>query len=216
MFPLRDINPSRIFPWVVVGLILINTVVFIFETTLYEPRMFFREFGFVPGMADTHYWSYMTALFIHGDVGHLISNMWFLWLFGDNVEDQMGHGRFLVFFLLCGVLASGIHFLTEPNSMIPVVGASGAIAGVMGAYLRLFKKARILTYMPPLFLFRIPAWIYLALWLAFQIVSGLNTLSISGNEVAVWAHVGGFLSGIIFYRIFIREDEDNFVEKRYE
>jgi membrane associated rhomboid family serine protease len=208
MFPLRDINPSRRFPVVVIGLIIVNVVVFFLEMNgAGSADSLFYQYGFIPAESSRHYWTYVTALFIHGGGGHLFSNMWFLWLFGDNVEDQMGHGRFLLFYLLSGVLAAGAHLLSDPASTIPVVGASGAIAGVMGAYLMLFKRARILTYIPPFFFFRIPAWIYLFLWLAVQITSGLSLWNEPSGEIAVWAHVGGFLAGIVFYRIFLEKDD---------
>jgi membrane associated rhomboid family serine protease len=220
MFPLRDINPSRIFPFTVIGLILVNVAVFCFELTLNSATgdVFFHDYGFIPRLANSHYWTYFTSIFLHADLFHLLSNLWFLWIFGDNVEARMGHTRFLVFYMICGILASEVQLLSNPGSMIPTIGASGAIAGVMGAYLLLFKHARILSYLPPFFLFRVPAWIYLVLWLGGQMTSGVALWNEPSGEIAVWAHIGGFIAGMITYRLFTENDplDGDFVEKRFD
>jgi membrane associated rhomboid family serine protease len=146
-------------------------------------------------------------MFLHGGWLHLISNMWALAIFGDNVEDRLGHLRYLVFYVLCGLAAGVVHFATNPFSRVPTIGASGAIAGVMGAYLVLFPRARVTTVVPllcfPLF-FELPALIYLGLWFVLQFASGFSELgaSRSTSGIAWWAHVGGFLAGIALLRVF--------------
>ena len=208
MFPLRDNIPHKNFPIVVLGIIIINILVFLFELSLTEKEIeiLFNTYGFVPAMAFRHIWAVITSVFLHGSGAHLLGNLWFLWLFGDNVEDKMGPRRFLLFYLLCGVLAALAHFLSEPSSMMPVVGASGAIAGVMGAYLLMFKRAKILTFIPPFFFFPLPAWFYLIIWLTAQITSGAMVgYGTADLGVAFWAHVGGFIAGMLLYRRFIGE-----------
>jgi len=136
----------------------------------------------------------------------LIGNMWIMWLFGDNVEDKMGRSGFLAFYLTCGLLASIAHFAFNISSNIPMVGASGAVAGVMGAYFLMFRKAKVLTYIPPIFLFNFPAWIYLGFWALTQLYGGATGLLTVGNEqqIAFWAHIGGFLAGMILFKLYLR------------
>jgi membrane associated rhomboid family serine protease len=141
-------------------------------------------------------------MFMHGGWMHLIWNMWFLWIFGDNVEDRLGHWRFLVFYLLCGVLAALAHLILHPTAKIPLVGASGAISGVLGAYLVSFPTAMIYTLVF-IFFMEIPAFLFLVLWFAFQFLSGASELSgAEGAGVAYWAHIGGFVAGIFLVRVF--------------
>ena len=136
-----------------------------------------------------------------------IRDRWILWLFGDNVEDHMGAGRYLVFYLVCGVLAGMLHFVFNLSSPIPVVGASGAVAGVMGAYFLMFRHARILTYVPPFFLFTLPAWVYLGFWAVSQLWSGATELAFNSyGQIAFWAHVGGFAAGMILHSFFVKKD----------
>jgi membrane associated rhomboid family serine protease len=185
-----------------------------------------REVGFsvplAPGMAcviDDHAINYATpllSLFLHGSWGHVLSNALFLWVFGNNVEDAMGRGRFLVFYLVCGLVASAVHVVLDPSSPVPTVGASGAISGTLGAYLLMYPRAPVRMFIPPLFLLRFPAWVVLCWWFALQFLSGLPQLvdpspEISGG-VAVWAHVGGFLCGLALGRVF--EDPILVAERR--
>jgi membrane associated rhomboid family serine protease len=176
LFPLRDINPSESFPKVTLILILVNLGVFILEI-MAGPELLNQLvyiFGLVPAYINDpasliSYYPFLTSTFLHGGWMHLIGNMWILWLFGDNIEDHMGSGRFLLFYLICGLLAGMTHYYINPHSTIPVVGASGAVAGVMGAYFWMFRHARILTFVPPFFLFTLPAWIYLGFWALSQL-----------------------------------------------
>ncbi len=223
MFPIRDTIPSRNPPVAVWLLILVNSVVFLFELAMPESalRQFFHLFGIVParyahpdwalwaGFPADDYWPFLTSMFLHGGFMHIIGNMWTLWIFGDNVEDRMGPARFLVFYLLCGLAAGLVHWLTNPDSTIPTVGASGAIAGVMGAYFFLFPYSRVVVLVPVFFFpffFELPAVTYLGFWALSQVFSG--TLSLAGpasvGGVAWWAHVGGFMAGILLHFFFVK------------
>lgn len=148
----------------------------------------------------------LTSMFLHGGWGHLLSNSLFLWVFGNNVEDSMGRGRFLVFYLVCGLAAAAAHLVVEGGSPVPTVGASGAISGVLGGYLLLYPRVRVRTYFPPIFLFRVPAWFVLIFWFAGQVVAGLPQLSPMRPDasagVAVWAHIGGFVAGVLLVKLF--------------
>ena len=148
----------------------------------------------------------LTSMFLHGGWGHLLGNALYLWVFGNNIEDSMGRARFLAFYLLCGLAAAATHVLLEQSSPVPTVGASGAISGVLGGYLLLYPKVRVRTYFPPVFLFRVPAWLILILWFAQQVLTGLPQLSQMRPDasagVAVWAHVGGFVAGVLLVRLF--------------
>jgi membrane associated rhomboid family serine protease len=151
-----------------------------------------------------------TSMFLHGSWGHLLGNALFLWVFGDNVEDVMGHARFLAFYLVCGLAAALAHVMIQPASPIPTVGASGAISGVMGGYLLLYPRARVRMYFPPIFVFHFPAWLVLLWWFALQLLAGLPQLSMlhadPAGGVAVWAHVGGFVAGLFLVRAFVHPD----------
>lgn len=226
MFPVRDTIPSRTVPVVTWLIIIVNILVFIFELTLSGTQLnnFFMLFGFVPARysgspwAAIHglpygHWPILTSVFMHGGWLHLILNMWMLWIFGDNVEDGMGHFKFLIFYILCGVLAGLIHFATNPNSLAPTVGASGAIAGVMGAYILLFPYAKIVTMVPfffyPVFL-EIPAVFFLGLWFFSQVLSGFASIGNSSQVggIAWWAHIGGFIAGGVLRFVFIRSHKN--------
>jgi len=223
MFPVRDTIPGRNPPVAVWLLILANSVVFLFELAMpeYALRQFFHLFGIVParyahpdwalwvGFPVDDYWPFLTSMFLHGGFMHIIGNMWTLWIFGDNVEDRMGPVRFLAFYVLCGLAAGMVHWLTNPDSTIPTVGASGAIAGVMGAYFLLFPYSRVVVLVPVLFFpffFELPAVTYLGFWALSQVFSG--TLSLAGpanvGGVAWWAHVGGFMAGILLHFFFVK------------
>lgn len=159
-----------------------------------------------PGRQVSHV---LTHMFLHGSWMHLLGNMWFLWLFGNNVEDSMGHLRFLAFYLMCGLTAAAAQILTNPSSPIPMVGASGAISGVMGAYLVLYPRVRVYTLVPLGFFITsmaLPAWVMLGYWFLIQFVSGLVDVGGEGGGVAFWAHVGGFVAGLVLVKLFARSD----------
>jgi membrane associated rhomboid family serine protease len=159
-----------------------------------------------PGRQVSHLF---TSMFLHGGWMHLIGNMWFLWLFGNNVEDSMGRPRFLLFYLLCGLAAAFMQVMTNPASRIPMVGASGAISGVMGAYLVLFPRVRVFAVIPIFFFMHfiaLPAWTMLIYWLFIQFVGGLAAFGGEEGGVAFWAHVGGFVAGVVLVKLFTRSD----------
>jgi membrane associated rhomboid family serine protease len=159
-----------------------------------------------PGRQVSHLLSHM---FLHGSWLHLLGNMWFLWLFGNNIEDSMGRLRFIVFYLLCGLAAAAGQIVTSPSSPVPMVGASGAISGVMGAYLVLYPNVRVYTLVPLGFFITsmaLPAWVMLGYWFVIQFLSGLTTIGGEMGGVAVWAHVGGFVAGIVLVKLFARSD----------
>jgi membrane associated rhomboid family serine protease len=213
MIPLRDVIPSRTRPIATTAIILVNAFVFLYEASLPEPalRLLLSQYGLVP--AHLALPTFVTSMFLHGGWLHVIGNMWSLWIFGDNVEDRMGHGRFIVFYLLCGLLAAMGQVMVDPSSRIPTVGASGAIAGVMGAYLVLYPHSRILTLVP-LFVFleviEIPAVYFLGFWFVIQFFSGVGSLARSSGApvggVAFWAHVAGFVAGVIGVFLFRRRE----------
>ncbi len=202
MIPLRDVIRSRTTPFVTVMIIVANAVAFFFELSL-PPAIrqgFLRTWGIVP--ASFAWSTLLTSMFLHGGWLHVVGNMWYLWIFGDNVEDRLGHGRYLVFYLLCGAAAGLAQTLVDPDSAIPTIGASGAIAGVMGAYFVLYPRSRILTLVP-LFIFieiiEIPAIFLLGFWFLMQLFAGAGSIArTTGSQggVAFWAHVAGFLVGV--------------------
>jgi membrane associated rhomboid family serine protease len=211
MIPLRDTIPSSRFPVVTVGIICANALVFIAEINL-GPRaleQLFYTWGIVP-LRFTHprlhanYFTLLSSMFIHGGWMHVIGNMWSLWIFGDNVEDRMGRGGFLLFYLLSGLAAGAIHIVTNPTSTAPTVGASGAIAGVMGAYLLLFPHSTVVTLVPIFFFLQVvelPAVLFLGFWFITQLFSGTLSLAVAGPQaggVAWWAHIGGFVVGFLW------------------
>ncbi|HET9832557.1 MAG TPA: rhomboid family intramembrane serine protease [Vicinamibacterales bacterium] len=201
MIPLRDVIPSRTFPFVTITIIVLNALAFLFELSL-DPRAL-REFLYVYGVvpADFHVPTLITSMFLHGGWSHILGNMWYLWIFGDNVEDQCGHGRFVVFYLLCGIAAALGQVVINPTSMLPTIGASGAIAGVMGAYFVLYPQSRVLTLIP-IFWFEVievPAIFLLGFWFLMQLVNAgaiAVTANTTGGGVAFAAHVAGFLVGL--------------------
>jgi membrane associated rhomboid family serine protease len=207
MIPLKDTIPSRTFPAVNIALVIINCLVFLYELAL-GPGLspFIERYGIIParffnaGMISDMIAPLFSFMFLHGGWLHVISNMLYLWIFGDNVEDRMGHFRYLVFYLMCGVASGLVQLFVSPASRIPIVGASGAIAGVMGAYLLLYPFGRVVTLVF-FFIFidviQIPAFFFLVFWFVLQFFSG--TFATPGQEggVAWWAHVGGFLCGLL-------------------
>src|SRR5436309_5682268 len=200
MIPLRDTIPSRRTPVVNLAIIAANVLVFFYELSLGRRfDSFLYTYGLVP--RDFALTSLVTSTFLHGGWLHLLGNMLYLYIFGDNVEDRLGHVRYLVFYLLCGMAAGAAQAWTSPHSGLPMVGASGAIAGVSGAYFLFFPTSRVVTLVP-IFLFvqiiEIPAVFFLFMWFVWQVVSGVATLgAASRGGVAVWAHVGGFVAGMI-------------------
>ncbi|MDD3581538.1 MAG: rhomboid family intramembrane serine protease [Desulfobacca sp.] len=219
MIPLHDNIPSQRTPYVNYIIIAINCLIFLLEiATGPHLRDLINILGFIPAkflalwrdsprdLLSIHL-PLFTTMFLHGGWLHLIANMWTLYIFGDNVEDTLGHGRYLLFYLACGLAGSFLYLLTAPYSQIPVIGASGAIAGVMGAYFFLFPRSRVLTLIPFLFIYivEIPAFIFLGFWFVLQFFSG--TLSIlspgAGGGVAWWAHIGGFLCGVFLLYLFL-------------
>ncbi len=212
MIPLYDTLHSRRFPIVNWLIIALNVLIFIYEFRLSPPSLdaLTRTWGLVPvhllAHLETVWITIFSAMFLHGGWFHILSNMWVLFIFGDNVEDRMGSGRYLVFYLLCGVAAAVFESFVQANSNVPMIGASGAIAGVLGAYMILYPSARIASLVPILFIFtiiEIPAAIFLLFWFVSQLFSGWLTLQgASGSGVAWWAHVGGFVFGILSVGIF--------------
>lgn len=203
MFPIRDHNPSGRTPFVTLALIAVNVVVFLaYFTTQGEWQLarFFMTWGLVPARlsAGEGAETLVTHMFLHGGWMHILGNMLFLWIFGDNLEEEMGHAGFLAFYLASGFAAAGLQYLADPASPVPMVGASGAIAGVMGGYLLLFPKARVDVLVIFIVFFRVfalRAWIVLGFWFALQVFSGLSTPT-EGGGVAYWAHAGGFIAGL--------------------
>ncbi len=226
MFPLRDENPTELVPYVTVFVIVVNVVVWLYlQGAGFDPLRLQQSvcaFGLIPAEITGRAaaggsglgggagalacrpggltWSAaVTSMFLHGSWLHLLGNMWFLWLFGNNIEDSMGHVRFVVFYLLAGLVAAGAQVLANPASSVPTIGASGAISGVMGAYLMLYPKVRIQTLFIFVFIVRVlsvPAWFILLEWFALQLLEGSAAPQMGGG-VAYWAHVGGFVSGLL-------------------
>ncbi len=219
MLPLKDTIRSRSFPAVNWLVIIANVLVFVvFELSLPPQRLerFFLTYGLVPAQLLAGQLQAVgdlfSSMFLHGGWFHLISNMWALYIFGDNVEDRMGSGRYLVFYLICGVAAGVTQAFVSAGSGVPLVGASGAIAGVLAAYLLLYPNARVITLVPIFFLFQfieIPAVIYLAFWAISQLFSGVLSLggSTATGGVAYWAHIGGFVAGLVLVRLFARRPQ---------
>jgi membrane associated rhomboid family serine protease len=204
MIPLRDVIPSRTFPFFTIAFIVINSVAFLFEQSLPGPVLerFIHVYGVVPARVDVL--SVFTSMFLHAGWGHFLGNMLFLWIFGDNVEDRLGHMRYVAFYLLCGVAAVAAHVYMNPGSTIPTIGASGAIAGVMGGYFVLYPNSRVLALVPLFIVFEIievPAIVFLGLWFLMQFFYGVGSMAVrEGAEaggVAFWAHIAGFVAGAV-------------------
>lgn len=220
MIPIRDDNPTETFPWVTISLITANVLVFLYQLSLgsnsFLQQQFVLRFAMVPYQI-THnpsgspgsYFTILTAMFLHGGFLHIAFNMLYLWIFGNNVEDVLGHIRFLIFYLLCGLGGAAGHILSSPFSKIPSLGASGAIAGVLGAYLFLFPRARVLTLIPIVFfieIVRIPAFIIIGFWFILQLLNGIlsvtSKVALDVGGVAWFAHIGGFLTGFLLVLVF--------------
>lgn len=219
MIPIRDNIRSRSIP--ITGYILIIATAFVFFKELMLDNRGLDQvvttFGLIPAvfltglernLADvTVYLPLLTNLFLHGGWLHIIGNLWYLKIFGDNVEDRLGHGNFLVFYLLCGVIANLVQVMIDPTSNVPTIGASGAISGVLGAYFISFPFAKVSTLVPIFFfitVIEIPAMLFLGLWFLLQLQSGTAALYMAGTNVAWWAHIGGFAAGIVPIKLFPR------------
>ncbi len=218
MLPLKDDQPRYSQPYITGFLIVINLLIYLFESTL-SPRslnLFIRHYGVVPSHLEAFLQGspryplpvvilpFFTSMFLHGSWMHVIGNMWFLYIFGDNVEDYLGHFKYLVFYILTGLIAMVTQVIINVNSTLPTVGASGAIAGVLGAYFVIYPRARVLTWFF-IFVLWVPAWIILGYWFALQFLSGTaSVLAMQGDMggVAFWAHVGGFVSGALLVKVF--------------
>ena len=233
MFPIKDTIPSKRFPVVNFTIIGLNILVFFFEVSLNEDELnnLIIGLGVVPvrytELLITSQWDIgalwlliplLSNMFLHGGLAHIIGNMWSLWIFGDNVEDRMGRWNYLCFYLLCGLLASITHILSDPTSTVPAIGASGAISGVMGSYMFLYPHSQIIFFVPILFIWfiQLPAFIYLGFWFFTQFMSGTSSLgsSMSGG-IAFWAHIGGFVAGAILFRFFLWEKKRKMYADEY-
>jgi membrane associated rhomboid family serine protease len=222
MFPLRDENPTELTPFITFALIAANVAVWLLvQGAGMDGRTLQASvcaYGTIPGEVTAspiardglcapgglRWATLLTSMFLHGSWMHLIGNMWFLWIFGNNIEDSMGHFRFLAFYLLCGLAASGAHILSAPGSWVPTVGASGAISAVMGAYLLLYPRVRVQTLFILIVVVRViplPAWVILGQWIAIQVLYGASVTAGEGG-VAFWAHVGGFVAGLLLVKPF--------------
>jgi membrane associated rhomboid family serine protease len=230
VFPLRDENPTELTPYITVLIIALNVVAWIYiEGAGFTDSVLFGsicDYGLIPAEITGHTGGYRgieiapgvpcnfsrnswftihTSMFLHGGWLHLIGNMWFLWVFGNNIEDSMGHLRFLVFYLLTGVIAALVHIYSSMGSMVPTVGASGAISGVMGAYLVLYPRVRVQTLFWIIIFIKIiavPAWVVLIQWFVLQFLYWLTTRGGAEGGIAVWAHIGGFVAGLLLIKLF--------------
>jgi len=203
MFPISDVIPSRTIPFVTVSLIVINSIVFVYEWMLPQQALqaFTAHYALIPAFFSVA--SVLTSMFLHAGWMHVIGNMLYLWIFGDNIEDQLGHVGFLIFYLAAGAVAAVTQVFINPNTLVPMVGASGAIAGVMGAYFVLYPESRILTAIFFVIFFdlvEIPAIFFLGIWFLMQLLSGVGSLGVhnaSAGGTAFFAHIGGFAIGLL-------------------
>ena len=218
MIPLKDDNPTKTFPIITILIITINIFVYFYMLTLDDdsarnlvnlygatPYELMHGFGFNKGVSLSIIFTVITSMFLHGGIFHLLSNMLYLWVFGNNIEDSMGHFRFIVFYAICGSVAVFAHALINQGSTLPMIGASGAISGLLGGYLILFPRARILTLLPLGFFIqvvKIPALFFLGFWIAFQIINSTLSIGKGGDGIAWFAHVGGFLAGLVLIVFF--------------
>ena len=219
MIPLKDDNPTRTFPFVTISLIAVNVVIFVVELLQGENLVLFvNSFGAIPCEVTTGIdtepliffpvrLTVFSSMFLHGGWSHLVGNMLYLWIFGNNIEDRMGHHRFILFYVLVGIAASIAQIAASPFSTIPLIGASGAISGVLGAYLLLYPKAKVLTLVPLVVFLRVvslPAYVVLGFWIVLQIINGFVSLSyIAQGGVAFFAHIGGFIAGLALIKLFL-------------
>ena len=233
MFPYRDENETQRTPFVTFIIIAVNVLAWVFVEGAGSPLRVAEavcNLGFIPGELTLSVppgtgmemgrglvcvtdpgrqaFNLLTSMFLHGSWMHLLGNMWFFWLFGNNIEDSMGRGRFVVFYLLCGLFAAFAQVIPNPTSIVPMVGASGAISGIMGAYLVLYPRVRVFTLVPLGFFLTtiaLPAWLMLVYWMVLQFFGGLQSIGAAGG-VAFWAHIGGFVAGMALIKLFSRRD----------
>ncbi len=240
MFPYKDENPTELTPIATIGIIVVNAVAWLVVQGMGASEPLARsvcQLGLIPGellrsappgttvplgpglqcvlTAEPHWWTVLTSMFMHGGWLHVLGNMWFLWVFGNNIEDSMGHARFVAFYLLSGVAAAAAQVLVSPSSVVPMVGASGAISGVMGAYILLYPRVRVHTLVTLGFFVTtvaLPAYVMLGYWFVLQLLLGtVGALSRMEGGVAFWAHVGGFVAGLVLVKLFANPE---FLERR--
>ena len=224
MFPIRDANASKNKPVVNNAIIIINIIVFIVGIFATYEQEYLYTYGLIPAKYSAHSYFYnigliqkiipfFTFMFLHGGFWHLLANMWSLYIFGDNIEDCLGHKNYLLFYLLCGIISGITHIIFNLNSEVPVIGASGAIAGVMGAYLILYPRAKILTLFPIIFIpFQAPAYVFFGIWFAYQFINAALNQS-GASSIAWWAHIGGFFAGIFILKFFKGVSFNDFVKE---
>src|SRR6516164_8960417 len=222
MIPLRDVIPSRTTPYITTTIIILNAIAWLFEVSLPQDTLnqFIGTYGVVPAYFSPP--TLITSMFLHGSWMHVIGNMWYLWIFGDNVEDRLGHGRFIVFYLLCGIAAAIGQIVMDPTSTLPTIGASGAIAGVMGAYFVLYPQSRVLTLIPLIIFWEVielPAYILLGFWFVMQLFSA-GTIAVTASShgsggVAFAAHVAGFVVGMAGVFVFKKRETDRWERTDY-
>lgn len=219
MFPLRDTHTSASFPIVNYLIIIVNILIFTLQMVSPDPDAFIRANGFISrsGLDFTIF----SSMWLHAGILHIASNLWFLHIFGDNVEDRLGHLRYALFYVVAGVAALLVQYIAYPTSAVPLIGASGAIAGVTGAYFVIFKHSEIVALVPTFFgiwqKVRLPAWFFLGYWFVLQIFSGVGSIasvSADGGGIAFFAHIGGFVFGYIVASLFFRSDIDTHFEAR--
>jgi membrane associated rhomboid family serine protease len=220
VIPLRDVIPSRTTPYITITIITLNALAWLFELSL--PHDVLNQFLTVYGVVPAYFAAptLITSMFLHGSWSHVLGNMWYLWIIGDNVEDRVGHGRFIVFYLLCGIAAALGQVAVDPSSTLPTIGASGAIAGVMGAYFVLYPRSRVLTLIPWIFLqiVELPATVLLGFWFVMQLFSAgtiAMTTSSRGGGVAFAAHVVGFIVGMAGVFVFRKQDRGPWEQANY-
>ncbi len=206
MIPIKDDNPRAGFPFMTIGLLIANVMVFYFEITMgYTPVIEKYALYSVDIVNGQNLQTLITSMFLHGGIMHLVGNMLYLWIFGDNVESYLGHVKFIFFYLITGLCAAFAHIFLSGISDVPMVGASGAISGVLGAYLIKYPRANVLVIIPIIYFItvrRIPALIVLGFWFLLQLFYGLAATSVEGGGIAFWAHVGGFLGGMLLINVF--------------
>jgi len=221
VIPLHDDNPTERFPFVTIIFIAVCVSVFLYQESLPQNpgEVFVFHYGAIPAIvfgqarfpeetaaAIPASLTLLTSMFLHGGWMHLLGNMLYLWIFGNNIEDAMGHAKYIVFYVLCGILAALSHAMTDPSSHIPMVGASGAISAVLGAYLLLFPRAHVLVLLPAIGMTRVAAGVVLGMWFVTQLVSGGMSAGARGGGVAFFAHIGGFIAGMALIGLFKRPD----------
>ena len=209
LFPYKDDNPRILVPYVTYAIISINVLIFVFQLNMgmvssAAEREFIYRFGFIP--SNFSIITVFTSMFLHGGISHIMGNMWFLWVFGDNVEGVLGHVKFAVFYIICGLAATMSQLFVDPSSTIPMIGASGAIAGVLGMYMIRFPHARVHVFAFIIIFFttfRIPAMFVLGFWFFNQLTNGLGSLGFDTTGGVAWfAHIGGFISGVMLNQAF--------------